>query len=98
MRIKGKKEFWDAKSSKKMKKLTNATIGFVKTDDGTFVLLPLGTTAVVSPTNPSTYSIFTVTFNDNWEFEYDEDEVGFKDSSSPIVYGVSFIGARPTGR
>ena len=81
-----------------IEKLTDATLTFLKTDEGTFVLLPLGNSTYIPPTTPygvtATYSIH---FPEEWEFEYDEDDL-IKDSASPSTYAARFIGGRPFGR
>ena len=79
-------------------KLTNATLQFFKTEDLTFVRFPLGTTGTLTPpTNPETLVSYTITFPEEWEFEYD-DGVELKDSSSPSIVAYEFIGGRPKGR
>ncbi len=76
-------------------KLSNATLQFFKTEDTTFVRFPIGTSgSYIPPTNPETDTDYTITFPEEWEFEYD-DEVELKDSSSPSIVAYEFIGGRP---
>ena len=78
--------------------LSNATLQFFETEDSTFVRFPIGTSgSFTPPTSPETLTDYTITFPEEWKFEYD-DESELKDSSAPSMVAYEFIGGRPKGR
>ena len=77
--------------------LTNATLQFVKVGSKDYVRLPLGQTGFTPPIVPAASGAWTTTFNDEWEFRYDDTKT-VQDSGSPVVVFSEYLGGRPNDR
>jgi hypothetical protein len=74
-----------------------STLRFIQVGDDVFVQLPLGSTVFTNPTSSANSGNWITIYSQEMEIEYD-DENEAKDSSTPAVGFVSYLGGRPRSR